>query len=51
MNCDRKVFAEIKDQVDQFTNEVKIKPINSQCAACEKPYAQELTFDQSNFFV
>jgi hypothetical protein len=51
MNCDRKVFAKIKETVDQYANEVKIKPLNSQCAACEKTYAQELTFDQANFFV
>ena len=51
LNCDRKVFAEIKETVDQYANEIKIKPINSLCVSCEKTYEQELTFDQANFFV
>ena len=50
-NCDRKTFATIKETIDQFAEEIKIKSMNSQCVVCTKEYAQELTFDQANFFV
>jgi hypothetical protein len=51
MNCDRKVFAQIKQTVDAFANSAKIKSLAAQCTACSGTYSQELTFDQANFFV
>ena len=51
MNCDRKVFAQIKQTVDAFADSAKIKSLAAQCTACSGTYSQELTFDQANFFV
>ena len=51
MNCDRKVFAQIKQTVDTFADSAKIKSLAAQCTACSGTYLQELTFDQANFFV
>ena len=51
MNCDRKVFAQIKQTVDTFADSAKIKSLAAQCTACSGTYSQELTFDQANFFV
>ena len=51
MNCDRKVFAQIKQTVDAFADSAKIKSLAAQCTSCSGKYLQELTFDQANFFV
>ena len=50
MNCDRKVFAVIKDTVDHLAESIKIKSLDAQCTACTGTYSQSLTFDQANFF-
>lgn len=51
MNCDRKVFAVIKETVDQLAESIKIKSLDARCADCTVTYSQSLTFDQANFFV
>ena len=51
MNCDRKVFAVIKETVDHLADAIKIKSLDAQCTTCTGTYSQALTFDQANFFV
>lgn len=49
-NCDRKLYAEIKDKINTLTADVKIKPVDISCGECSSSYTTELNFDQANFF-
>ena len=49
-NCDRRVFNEIKAEIDQILTDSKIKPFDIQCTSCSHEYKSEVLFEQSNFF-
>jgi len=49
-NTDRMTYQAIKDKIDQYIEEIKIKPVQAQCVECSEQYTTELLFEQSNFF-
>lgn len=49
-NCDRKMYDDIKQEVEKLSNEAKIKPFALECTNCNHQYSTEIIFDQSNFF-
>lgn len=49
-NCDRKLFAQIRDHIIKTKKEGEIKPLKLQCPECQHEYEQVYTLDMSNFF-
>ncbi|CAB4133733.1 hypothetical protein UFOVP257_455 [uncultured Caudovirales phage] len=49
-NCDRQVFNLIKDEIDNISKKLKLKPITITCSECTNQYESDLSFEQSNFF-
>lgn len=50
VNCDRKLYQEIRDRVIELRNSADIKPFKIQCGNCTNEYEQTLTLDQAAFF-
>jgi len=49
-NCDRMTYQRIKDQIDQYIEQIKLQPVQAQCTECTETYSTDLIFEQSNFF-
>jgi hypothetical protein len=49
-NCDRNVYAEIKDKIEKIAQSTKLDPIAVECPECKHTYKSELNFDNANFF-
>lgn len=50
MNCDRKVFARVRDAVLERKRRSELQPLHITCGSCEHRYDQMYTLDMSNFF-
>jgi hypothetical protein len=49
-NCDRKLFAEVRDHIIALRESTDLKPLSIKCTECETEYQQPLTLDMSSFF-
>ena len=49
-NCDRKVYAQIRDHVVKLRNDNEFKPLKMTCGHCKHEYQQDFTLDSTNFF-
>jgi hypothetical protein len=49
-NCDRKLFAEVRDHIIALRESTDLKPLDIKCSECETDYQQPLTLDMSSFF-
>ena len=49
-NCSRKVYDEIKNEIQHLVNSNKLAPIDLVCDSCSTPYQTSIEFDQANFF-
>lgn len=50
MNCDRKVFAQVRDYIVDIKAQAELKPLAIKCNNCSHDYQQPFTLDMSNFF-
>ena len=50
-NCDRETFNAIREHIIKLRESSEIPPMSIKCAACEHQYEQQLTLDQTSFFV
>jgi hypothetical protein len=50
-NCDRKLFAHIKEHIIQLRDASEIKPLQIECSECHTKYQQMISLDQASFFV
>lgn len=50
VNCDRRLFAAIRDRIIDFKTDSELAPLTVQCASCEHEYQQPLTLDMTSFF-
>ena len=49
-NCNRRLFAQIRDHIINVKSQAEIQPIKLKCSACEKEYQQAVTLDMTSFF-
>lgn len=49
-NCDRSVYANIRDYNGQLRTDSEIKPLDITCPECSHSYQQKFTLDPSDFF-
>jgi hypothetical protein len=49
-NCDRKLFAQIKEHIISLRESSEIKPLHIECSECHHKYQQMVSLDQSSFF-
>ena len=49
-NCDLPTYDTIKKTIEEITKNNSSKPIEVTCQSCEKTYATDVVFEQSNFF-
>jgi hypothetical protein len=49
-NCDRAVFAKLRDHAISLRETSEIKPLDIECANCNHKYHQPFTLDMSSFF-
>lgn len=49
-NCDRKLFASIRDHVIGLRESSELKPIHLKCDNCGHEHDQQFTLDMTNFF-
>jgi DNA-directed RNA polymerase subunit RPC12/RpoP len=50
VNCDRKLYQEIRDRVIELRNSSELKPFEIACPNCGHKHQQALTLDQAAFF-
>ena len=50
VNCDRKLYTEIRDRVIELRNSSDVKPFAVECPNCGHVHEQTLTLDQAAFF-
>lgn len=50
LNCDRKLFAEIRQHVIDLRLSGELKPLALECGECHHKYEQPLTLDMTSFF-
>jgi len=50
-NCDRKLFARIKEHIINLRETGEIKPLQIECEECHHKYQQMVSLDQASFFV
>jgi hypothetical protein len=50
INCDRKLYQEIRDRVIELRTSADVKPFDIKCPNCGHGHKQELTLDQAAFF-
>lgn len=50
VNCDRKLYQEIRDRVIGLRNSSELKPFEIECPSCSNKHQQNLTLDQAAFF-
>lgn len=49
-NCDKNVYAAIRDYSTNLRKESELKPMKIKCIHCEHEYEQEITLNPSDFF-
>ena len=49
-NCDRKLFALIRDHAVSMREKSDLPPLNVKCSNCEHEYQQPIMLDATNFF-
>lgn len=49
-NCDRSMFAKIKEHIIENKQKAEIQPLKIKCTNCNHEYQQAFTLDMSNFF-
>jgi hypothetical protein len=49
-NCDRKLFAQIRDHAMEVRQQSEIPPLNVKCSHCEHEYSQPIVMDATSFF-
>lgn len=49
-NCDRKLFAKIRDTIIDLKSNSELQPLKVKCSKCENEYEQPFTLDMSSFF-
>lgn len=49
-NCDREVYAKIRDHVIDLRQQTDIKPIKITCDSCKEIYEQPINLEMSSFF-
>jgi L-cysteine desulfidase len=50
VNCDRKLYQEIRDRVIELRSASELAPIKITCSACSNEYEQSMNLDQASFF-
>jgi hypothetical protein len=50
VNCDRKLYQQIRDRVIELRNSTELKPFEVVCPNCSHQHEQTLTLDQAAFF-
>lgn len=49
-NCDKNLFAKIRDYNGDLRKEAELKPLDLACTECEHKYSQKFTVDPTDFF-
>jgi len=49
-NCDRRLFAKIRDHIINVKSNAEIQPMMLKCSECTKDYQQTVTLDMTSFF-
>ena len=49
-NCERGVYTEIKNKIDNIIKQLQIEPMEIACSECQTVYQADLNFNQTNFF-
>ena len=49
-NCDRNLFARVRDHVIDIRKGSDLKPVNIKCTNCSNEYEQGINLDMANFF-
>jgi hypothetical protein len=49
-NCERSVYTEIKNKIDNIIKQLQIEPMEIACSECQTVYQADLNFNQTNFF-
>lgn len=49
-NCDRNLFAKIRDRIVAIKQSGEIKPLNMTCPSCNNKYQQAFTMNMTDFF-
>lgn len=49
-NCDRNVYAAIKNQIEKYVKSSRPDPLETECSECQQQYQTEINFDNANFF-
>ncbi len=49
-NCDRNMFAKVRDHILSVKQSTEIPPLDIQCTSCKHEYKQNFTLDMTNFF-
>ena len=49
-NCDRKLFAQVRDYIIELKSVSELRPLHLACDECNHEYDQQLTLDMSSFF-
>jgi T4 bacteriophage base plate protein len=50
VNCDSKIYNQIKDRIIELRQSGELKPLEIKCSNCEHEYKQDLSLDQTSFF-
>lgn len=50
INCDRRLFNQIRDKAIELRESSEIPPMKAQCAHCQHDYEQPISLDSTNFF-
>lgn len=50
VNCDRRLFNQIRDRVIDLKSDSEIKPLSVTCTNCQNEYKQGFTLDLASFF-
>ena len=49
-NCDRELFATVRDRVVELREQSELRPLKMACPSCQHRYEQAFTLDMSRFF-
>lgn len=49
-NCDRNMFARVRDHILSVKQNTEIPPLEIRCSNCQHEYRQNFTLDMTNFF-
>jgi len=50
-NCDRDIYAAIRDQAVELRRSAELEPLPMKCGSCGHEHSQTLNLDQASFFV